>query len=77
MHHEPVKKWTLPFCCIRYTPSRSFLRNCMRGILQYVVVRPAMAIASGVMFATDTLDEGHFRVDRGPPPRCSAHLTHP
>jgi len=57
--------WTLPFCCCSYQPSRSFLRTCFRGILQYVVLRPLMAICAATFFALGKYEEGHLAVDEG------------
>jgi len=44
---------------------RDWLRTCKRFVLQFVVVKPLLAILAAGLEYEGLYDEGHFELDRG------------
>lgn len=43
----------IPICCLpKITPGRSFLYACKRGVMQFVIIKPIMAITAAILFFT-------------------------
>jgi hypothetical protein len=56
LKHISKRRLPMPLCCCIFTPgSRAFLVNCKVGVLQYAVIRPAMAVVAVVLEALGLL----------------------
>uniref|UniRef100_A0A6B2L7G1 Transmembrane protein 184C n=1 Tax=Arcella intermedia TaxID=1963864 RepID=A0A6B2L7G1_9EUKA len=61
LSEKPVVSFPAPLCCLpRFKPSPLFFVIVKQGILQYVVVKPFMAIVSIILENTGTYHEGDF-----------------
>jgi hypothetical protein len=47
------------------TDPEAFLVSCKRGVMQFVVVRPTMAVVSAILFLSGKYTKGDFRFDQG------------
>jgi len=57
---EPTEH-PIPCCCLSpVVPGRLFLLVCRQSILQYVIIRPVMALAAGLMEYLHIYNEGDF-----------------
>jgi len=60
MHHM------FPFGCLpSFRVDGRFLRICRQAVLQYVLVKPSMAVLAIVLDHYDMYDEGHFSWEKG------------
>ena len=49
-------------CCMKAMPINGlFLRRCKQGVLQFVLLKPVLAIVSLWLEAADLFDDGDFR----------------
>eukprot|EP01118_Nematostelium_gracile_P014442 TRINITY_DN562_c0_g1_i1.p1 TRINITY_DN562_c0_g1~~TRINITY_DN562_c0_g1_i1.p1 ORF type:complete len:458 (+),score=83.64 TRINITY_DN562_c0_g1_i1:54-1427(+) len=56
----PQMKYSIPFCCFHIKPGRIFLHRCKQMILQFVVVKPILAIVTFILELTHKYEEGNF-----------------
>jgi len=54
-----------PMCCMHIKPGRIFMHRCKQMLLQFVVLKPIMAVAIFLMEILDVYDEGNFAANRG------------
>eukprot|EP01127_Copromyxa_protea_P007128 TRINITY_DN17046_c0_g1_i1.p1 TRINITY_DN17046_c0_g1~~TRINITY_DN17046_c0_g1_i1.p1 ORF type:complete len:391 (-),score=51.35 TRINITY_DN17046_c0_g1_i1:46-1218(-) len=66
LEEQPKQKHPIPCCCLpMFKPGPLFLLITKQCILQYVLIRPLMAIAASILQATGVYEEGHFQPTHG------------
>ncbi|EGG18954.1 transmembrane protein [Cavenderia fasciculata] len=60
----PPMKLPMPLNCIKVKPNETFLQVCRMGMMQYVILRPAVTLASAIFEIFGYFDEGSFAVNR-------------
>jgi len=65
LEQVPQMKYSIPFCCFHIKPGRIFLHRCKQLILQFVVVKPVLAIITFILEMTETYDEGNLAPTHG------------
>jgi len=65
MEQVPQIKYTLPFCCFHIKPGRIFLHRCKQMILQFVVCKPILAVATFIMELANVYDDGDLSLTSG------------
>jgi hypothetical protein len=63
MSNKQKHAYAMPCCCLHYQPDISFYWECMRGIVQYVILRPLMAIIAAITYYFGVYKEGAWEVD--------------
>jgi len=59
-------KYPIPFCYLQpFKPSRIFLLNCRRGILQFVIIKPTLALLAVFLNYTDAYGDGEITLTKG------------
>lgn len=62
----PRQRMTSPLCCFKFTPaSKAFLNNCKAAVLQYAVIRPAMAVVAVILEGLGILCPDDWGVSTG------------
>ncbi|GAM28301.1 hypothetical protein SAMD00019534_114770, partial [Acytostelium subglobosum LB1] len=57
--------WPMCYCLPKIKLGRQFLVNCRRFVLQFVFVKPLVAIIAIILQTTDHFGEGKFVLDKG------------
>jgi magnesium-transporting ATPase (P-type) len=65
LENVPQMRYSIPFCCFHIKPGRIFLHRCKQMILQFVICKPVLAIATFILELTETYDEGNLSPSRG------------
>jgi len=65
LEEMPQIRYSAPLCCYHIKPGRIFLHRCKQMILQYVLWKPILAVATFVLQLTNTYNEGDFTASYG------------
>jgi len=65
LEQVPQIKYTIPFCCFHIKPGRIFLHRCKQMILQFVVVKPFLAILTFILELVGVYDDGDLSPTSG------------
>eukprot|EP00741_Cyanophora_paradoxa_P016614 tig00020930_g16044.t1 len=66
LESKPRFKHIFPFHHLQpFRPGREFLMRCKQGTLQFVFVKPFMAVLAFFLEVFEVYDEGHLQLDRG------------
>lgn len=65
LEEKPKFRHPPPLCCLQSKPGGIFLHRCKQFILQFVIVKPILAVLAFILGMTGKYDEGSFRADRG------------
>jgi len=61
LSEKPIQSHPTPFCCLpQFKPGPLFLVITKQFILQYVLVKPVLGIAAGILQALGLYHEGSF-----------------
>jgi len=64
LQHDPLRL-LCPFCCCNVNPGKVLFLLTRQGILQYVLVRPVVAVASAVLLIIGKYGEGVWSPNKG------------
>lgn len=65
MNAKPMEKHLFPLCCIKFQPGQAFYRQCLRNVIQYVIIRPTMTFSSVFLYYFGLFEEGDFSPKSG------------
>lgn len=65
MNEKPMEKYLVPFCCLKFKPGKAFYRQCLRNVIQYVIIRPTMTFSSVFLYYFGLFEEGDFNPKSG------------
>eukprot|EP01113_Clastostelium_recurvatum_P043513 TRINITY_DN7215_c0_g1_i1.p1 TRINITY_DN7215_c0_g1~~TRINITY_DN7215_c0_g1_i1.p1 ORF type:complete len:483 (-),score=95.89 TRINITY_DN7215_c0_g1_i1:44-1492(-) len=62
---KPNLKLPFPLNCFKVPTNAKFFRICQQGMLQYVIIKPIVAVWSIILEALGLYDDGVFGIDKG------------
>jgi len=65
LEYEKQFRCFAPLCCCHIKPGRIFLHRCKQMILQFVIIKPILAVLTFCLSFYRIYDEGNFTYDRG------------
>jgi len=65
LEYEKQIRCFLPLCCWHIKPGRIFVHRCKQMILQFVILKPILAVCTCFLAIFGVYDEGNFDPNRG------------
>jgi hypothetical protein len=65
LYTKPLAHHPIPMCCLTYSPGGTFLHRCKQALVQFIIIRPAGALAALILDYFSLYGNGDFSPQYG------------